>query len=89
VKNIIDTYLDTWLESTATDLDHPEDIRDPGIQTRVTNARENSSEGDVSYLSTSAGTYDSMIENEGDEEYNKAPTQKSKNFAGISGLSWA
>jgi hypothetical protein len=29
------------------------------------------------------------VENEGEEDYNKAPTQKSQNFTGISGFSWA
>jgi hypothetical protein len=93
VTNLIQENLTTWLETAATDLDHPEDFPDPGIKTRTSVFREDSSQGDILYLSTSAGSYDSMIEHEDADNYNEAPT-KSPNHATQSpchasaGLKW-
>jgi hypothetical protein len=88
VTKMIQENLSTWLETASTDLDHPEDFPDPGIKVRTTAFREDSSQGDISYLSTSAGSYDSMIEKEDDNNYNEAPT-KSRNTISLSGFSWA
>jgi hypothetical protein len=88
VTKTIQENFPTWLETASTDLDHPEDFPDPGIKVRTSAFREDSSQGNISYLSTSAGSYDSMIEKEDDNNYNEAPT-KSCNPISLSGFSWA
>ena len=90
-KQVIGTItekLPTWIASCATDHEKPEDFPDPGITTKA-ETKEDSSQGDVSYLSSSAGSYDSIMENESGNDYDESPTQRSRNPSSVSGYKWA
>ena len=76
--------LQGWIEETLNKLleecpeesfhDRPEEFPEPGIQSR--NARmteEDSSQGGVSYLSSSAGSYDSVVQDFDHEDYREEP----------------
>ena len=90
-KTVIDTLeekLPAWLVASATNEEKPPHFPEPGIQTRTTNAREESSQGDISYLSSSAGSYESLMENE-DTNYDGVPTQRQTHKISVEGFSWA
>jgi hypothetical protein len=91
VRKFISTNLEQWLEAATVDPETPEHYPPPGIATRTTTGRDESSHGDtMSYLSSSAGSYDSMMENDADEQqYNSAPPQRARNSVSVSGFSWA
>jgi hypothetical protein len=88
--------VQTWLEANLEKLlaecppesvhDRPEQFPEPSIQSR--NARmteEDSSQGDVSYLSSSAGSYDSVAQEYTDQaEYQEEPSNGI-----IQGKTWA
>ncbi len=88
VIETINEKLPTWLETMTTDPDRPKDYPEPGITNRTKNSNEDSSQGDVSYLSSSAGSYDSIMEADGGQ-YDEAPQQRSRNSVSVSGFSWA
>ncbi len=72
----IEEKLDKLLEECPQESfhDRPEEFPEPGIQSR--NARmsdEDSSQGGVSYLSSSAGSYDSVVQEFDQEEYREEP----------------
>jgi hypothetical protein len=89
VKTEIMNNLTDWLLSASSDPEHPDDYPQPGIAARGTAERDTSSQGDVSYLSSSAGSYDSLMEDNVDEQYNFVPDQRKRNAISVSGFSWA
>jgi hypothetical protein len=88
--------LHAWLEANLDSLlaecppesthDRPATFPAPGIQSRNARATdEDSSQGDVSYLSSSAGSYDSVVQNYNDQDhYHEEPGQGI-----IKGQTWA
>jgi hypothetical protein len=87
---LIKKSLPKWLKNTSMDPDCPHNFPEPEITTSGNNnSREDSSQGDVSYLSSSAGSYDLLMENECDNVFNEAPSQRSRNSMSVSGFSWA
>jgi hypothetical protein len=89
VRQDITTNLTQWLDDATTDPEHPENFPPPGLANRGATDHETSSQGDMSYLSSSAGSYDSLIENAEDGQYDQAPTQRARNSVSVSGFSWA
>jgi hypothetical protein len=89
VKTDITTNLAAWILSSTVDHEQPIDFPPPGIPTRSNMERDTSSQGDVSYLSSSAGSYDSLMENETDEQFNNVPAQRTRNSVSVSGFTWA
>lgn len=87
----IEENLETWLQNIPDDPDRPIDFPDPGItqKTGYNNNNDNSSQGDMSYLSSSAGSYDSIMDKDESVEYNEAPQQRTRNAVSVSGFSWA
>jgi hypothetical protein len=85
---LIKKSLPKWLKNTSMDPDCPHNFPEPEITTSGNNnSREDSSQGDVSYLSSSAGSYDLLMENECDNVFNEAPSQRSRNSMSVSGFS--
>jgi hypothetical protein len=92
VRQDITTNIDQWIKDIPTDPNKPEDFPPPGIASRGVTERDTSSQGSqggVSYLSSSAGSYSSMMENDEDDQYNSAPQQRTRNSVSVSGFSWA
>jgi hypothetical protein len=88
--------LQSWLEEKLDQLlqdcpsesfhDRPEHFPEPGIQSRKARAEEEeSSQGDVSYLSSSAGSYDSVVQDYDDQ----ANYQEEPGNGIIKGKTWA
>jgi hypothetical protein len=68
----------TWLKTIMMNPDCPKDFAESGITHWNNNSKDDkSSQGYVSYLSSSAGSYDSIMENEGGA-YDEAPPQHSQ-----------
>ena len=88
VTDTINQKLQGWLAAISMDEDHPPEFPTPGISTRPTHQREeDSSQGDISYLSSSAGSYDSIMADD-TVQYNEVPMTRRKSVA-VSGFSWA
>jgi hypothetical protein len=86
LEKTIEEQLDAWILETPINHDPPETFPPAGIQSKSARKKDNeSSVGGVSYLSSSAGSYDSVVEDYNDQASYHAPPSSGV----ISGLSWA
>jgi hypothetical protein len=82
----ITDQLDEWISETPINHDPPASFPPVGIQSKSARKKDDeSSVGDVSYLSSSAGSYDSVVEDYNDQ----ASYQEPPSSGIISGMSWA
>ena len=88
VIDMIEEKLPQWIATMESTEETPNNFPTPGLQIRAENSREISSQGDVSYLSSSAGSYDSLMEHEL-TNYDGVPTQRQRHTISVEGFSWA
>jgi hypothetical protein len=89
VRKYIAANLDQWITNSPINSARPDDYPPPGIAMHGNTDQEDSSQGDMLYLSSSAGSYDSLMESETDAQYNTAPHQRVRNSVSVLGFSWA
>jgi hypothetical protein len=89
VRKFITANLDQWLAMATIDPAKPDNSPPPSIAIQGMTNQDDSSHGDMPYLSSSAGSYDLLMESDMDAQYNSAPPQRVRNSVSVSGFSWA
>jgi hypothetical protein len=84
IIELLNENLDEWLEISGDKSERPPTFPEPGVQTQTNQSDEDSSEGGVSYLSSSAGSYEIAAENYDSNLFREDPSSRM-----FSGVSWA
>jgi hypothetical protein len=87
VVAILEENLSKWLKVCTDPAETPPDFPVPGIQTRTTRDDDDDSEdsdGGVSHLSSSAGSYANALSSFDRDEFREEPTNRI-----LTGMSWA